>query len=53
MREIDADVRDVPNAELYAACARDLHTRCPAGRPNSIPADGRCDCTCHAPLAPV
>lgn len=53
MREIDADVRDVPNAEVYSACATNEHSRCPASQPNGIPLDGRCDCNCHRPLPPV
>jgi hypothetical protein len=50
---MDVEVRNVPNAEMYAACAEGRHQSCPAGRPNGIPVHGRCDCACHAPLPPV
>lgn len=49
----DYPVRPVKRAELYDACARNLHGHCPVGWPNRIPPHGRCDCSCHHPAPPV
>ena len=46
-------IRPHKHAEVYAACNEHAHSSCPAGRPNIIPLDGPCSCSCHHPRPPV